>query len=63
LCAEKPEKMQRQPVPAAADSDPNRLVSSEEEMLRLAPLPYERVVYWGSGSPQGELMRRLLTLR
>ncbi|KAG6617446.1 Glutathione S-transferase A [Phytophthora cinnamomi] len=34
------------------DSDPNRLVASEEEMLRLAPQPHERVVYWGSGSPQ-----------
>ncbi|CAH0474358.1 unnamed protein product [Peronospora belbahrii] len=34
------------------DSDPNRLVSTEEELLRLAPLPHERVVYWGSGSPQ-----------
>ncbi|OWZ13162.1 hypothetical protein PHMEG_00013569 [Phytophthora megakarya] len=43
--------MLRQPA-AAADSDPCRLVSSEEEMLRLAPLPHERVVYWGSGSPQ-----------
>ncbi|CAH0486280.1 unnamed protein product [Peronospora farinosa] len=34
------------------NSDPNCLVSSEEELLRLAPLPHERVVYWGSGSPQ-----------
>lgn len=49
--------MQQQPPPphamGAADSDPNRLVASEEEMLRLAPQPHERVVYWGSGSPQG----------
>ncbi|TDH67999.1 hypothetical protein CCR75_007578 [Bremia lactucae] len=36
----------------AVDMEPPRLVSSEEEMLRLAPLPHERVVYWGSGSPQ-----------
>ncbi|KAL7689807.1 putative Thioredoxin-like superfamily, glutathione S-transferase domain superfamily [Plasmopara halstedii] len=34
------------------DSDPNRLVSTERELLQLAPLPHERVVYWGSGSPQ-----------
>ncbi|GAB9472791.1 Glutathione s-transferase a [Globisporangium polare] len=27
-------------------------VSTEEELLRTAPLPHERVVYWGSGSPQ-----------
>ena len=35
------------------NSDPTCLVSSEDELLRLAPLPHERVVYWGSGSPQG----------
>ncbi|KAI9910363.1 hypothetical protein PsorP6_010976 [Peronosclerospora sorghi] len=42
---------QHQPVMARA-SDPNCLVSSEDELVRLAPLPHERVVYWGSGSPQ-----------
>ncbi|KAH7485176.1 hypothetical protein PRIC1_004474 [Phytophthora ramorum] len=46
--------MQRpqQVAATAPGSDPNRLVASEEEMLRLAPMPHERVVYWGSGSPQ-----------
>ncbi|KAF1787537.1 Thioredoxin-like fold [Phytophthora cactorum] len=44
--------MMSTPQVTAVDSDPNRLVASEEEMLRLAPLPHERVVYWGSGSPQ-----------
>lgn len=29
------------------------VVQSEEELLRAAPRPHERVVYWGSGSPQG----------
>lgn len=36
--------------PAHADMS---TVSTEEELLRTAPLPHERVVYWGSGSPQG----------
>ncbi|KAL3667769.1 hypothetical protein V7S43_007320 [Phytophthora oleae] len=40
------------PPQVTTDSDPNRLVASEKEMLRLAPQPHERVVYWGSGSPQ-----------
>lgn len=37
-----------QPTDAAMSS-----VATEEELLRTAPLPHERVVYWGSGSPQG----------
>ncbi|KAF1319672.1 Glutathione s-transferase a, partial [Globisporangium splendens] len=36
---------------ACGDAD-EHLVSTEEELLRTAPLPHERVVYWGSGSPQ-----------
>ncbi|KAG7396445.1 hypothetical protein PHYBOEH_002262 [Phytophthora boehmeriae] len=42
----------RQVQTTPEDGDACRLVASEEEMLRLAPLPHERVVYWGSGSPQ-----------
>ncbi|RLN26420.1 hypothetical protein BBJ28_00010594 [Nothophytophthora sp. Chile5] len=38
--------------PTAVEADASRLVSTEEELLRAAPLPHERVVYWGSGSPQ-----------
>lgn len=38
---------------AGSSGGGNGLVSSEEELARLAPLPHERVVYWGSGSPQG----------
>uniref|UniRef100_M4BJ65 GST N-terminal domain-containing protein n=1 Tax=Hyaloperonospora arabidopsidis (strain Emoy2) TaxID=559515 RepID=M4BJ65_HYAAE len=36
----------------ATASSANNLVSSEDAMLQSAPLPHERVVYWGSGSPQ-----------
>ncbi|CAI5710614.1 unnamed protein product [Hyaloperonospora brassicae] len=36
----------------ASASQANNLVSSEHEMLQSAPMPHERVVYWGSGSPQ-----------
>lgn len=36
------------------------VVQSEEELLRAAPRPHERVVYWGSGSPQGTPLRPLL---
>jgi hypothetical protein len=43
---------------ACGDAD-EHLVSSEEELLRAAPLPHERVVYWGSGSPQGTKERLL----
>lgn len=35
------------------------VVQSEEELLRAAPRPHERVVYWGSGSPQGTHCRLL----
>lgn len=38
-----------QPATHAATS----VVNTEEELLRTAPLPHERVIYWGSGSPQG----------
>lgn len=38
---------------SAPASSGNGLVSTEEELVRLAPQPHERVIYWGSGSPQG----------
>lgn len=41
-------------VPAMTDED-ERVVATEEELLRTAPLPHERVIYWGSGSPQGTM--------
>lgn len=38
-----------------------QVVATEDELLRTAPLPHERVVYWGSGSPQGTHDKHMVT--
>ena len=29
-------------------------IATEEALIQSAPLPHERVLFWGSGSPQGQ---------